>query len=59
MEVCLSIEGNPRSTCPSSIELRIIFRTQDGTAGKLKVLLWHNDAVDIFFHQWLALTMVR
>ena len=34
MEVCLSIEGAPASTCPSSVPLKVVLQTFDGTARK-------------------------
>ena len=34
IQVCLLIEGISRSECPSSFEIHVVLRTEDGTASK-------------------------
>ena len=34
IQVCLLVEGSPRSECPSLVEIQVQLRTEDGTASK-------------------------
>ena len=48
IQVCLLIEGSPRSECPSLVEIQVVLRTEDGTASKCTLWDVRRDSLHLF-----------